>query len=254
MASIGEDITRKLIESAEIGPGMKILDLGCGNGDVTFLLSDYVGTDGLIVGIDRSENAIATAKNKAKEFGLTNLHFYVGDITQDFRMDRFDFDAIVVRRVLMYLPNPQNTITTAIKQLKPGGVFIVQENDISLTPMGLEGMPQHKKVIDRIRATLEKENVNFHMGFELHTILIQSGLQVEKIWAEAVLSTPNQPTPWAFLTQVMKDRMITHKVINDVAELELDTLPDKLNKERIQNSQTFVSDLVFCAVAKKAVI
>lgn len=251
MANIGEDITRKLIESGEIKPGLKILDLGCGNGNVTFLLSRYIGSDGIVVGIDSNPHTIEDAKKKSKELGLSNLHFCVGDITQDFKIEHSNFDTIIVRRVLMYLLNPEKTIATAIKYLKPNGIFLAQENNISLTPIGLESMPQHKKIIDLIRKTLEKENVNFNMGFDLNTILTNSGLRVEKVWAEAVLSTQNQHTPWAFLAQVMKDRMLIHKVIKDVSELELETLEERLANERMENNRTFISDLVFCAVARK---
>ncbi len=178
MASIGDDITRKLIERGEIKSGMKILDLGCGDGNVTFLLSNYVGSEGIVVGIDSNENAIDNAQKKSKELGLSNLYFIVGDITQDFKIEHSNFDVIIVRRVLMYLSNPQSTIATAIKYLKPNGIFLAQENNISQTPIGLESMPHHKKINDLIRKTLERENVNFNVGFELNTILTNTGLKV----------------------------------------------------------------------------
>ena len=251
MASIGEEITIKLIETADLKKGMKILDLGCGNGDVTFLLSSFIGAEGLVVGLDSNEHAIENAKKKANELGLSNLHFLVADITRNFEINYTNFDAIIVRRVLMYLPNVKQTVLTAIRYLKPKGLFLAQENDLALMPIGLASMPVHEKVIDRIRKTLERENVNFNMGFDLNSILTDTGLVVEKIWAEAVVSTPNQPTPWAFLTQVMKDRMMNNKVINDASELELDTLTERLNEERTQSINTFISDLVFCVIARK---
>ncbi|WP_321289549.1 class I SAM-dependent methyltransferase [uncultured Sunxiuqinia sp.] len=252
MASIGEDITRKLIERGGIKSGMKILDLGCGEGNVTFLLSNYVGSEGIVVGIDSNENAIDNARKKSIELGHSNLYFIVGDITQDFKIEHSNFDVIIVRRALMYLSNLQSTIVAAIKHLKPNGIFLAQENNISHVPIGLESMPHHKKINDLIRKTLERENVNFNLGFELNTILTNAGLTVENVWAEAVLSTPNQPTPWFFLAQVMKDRMLTHKVISDVSELELEILGERLTNERMENSRTFISDLVFCAVARNA--
>ncbi|WP_419801483.1 class I SAM-dependent methyltransferase [Mucilaginibacter sp.] len=251
MTSIGEDITRKLIEIADIRPGSKVLDLGCGDGNVTFLLSDYIGADGIVVGIDSNENAIDRAKKKSKELGLSNIYFYVVDLTKDVKIKHFNFDAIIVRRVLMYLPNPQKTIATAIELLVPGGLFLVQENNISSTPIGLKSLPLHRKVNNLIKKTLEKENVNFNIGFELNTILINTGLNVETAWAEAVLSTVNQQTSWAFLAHVMKERMLVHKVINNVSELELETLGERLTKERMENNTTFITDLVFCAVARK---
>ncbi len=251
MANIGEEITRKLIEIGNIKPGMKVLDLGCGDGNVTFLLSNYVGVEGIVVGIDSNEYAIECAKNKSQEYGLSNLYFQIVDITRDFKINYSDFDAIIVRRVLMYLPNSQKTIESAIKYLKPNGLFLVQENNISQTPIGLDSLPLHKKINDLIKKTLEQENINSNMGFELNSILTNTGLIVDKIWAEAVLSTPNQQTPWAFLAKVMKDRMIAHNVINDISDLELETLDERLTNERLGSNITFITDLVFCAVARK---
>lgn len=251
MASIGEDITRKLIEYGKIKPGMKVLDLGCGSGDISFLISGYVGTEGTVVGIDNNENAISNATNKLQESGLTNLSFYVKDLTQDFEFDNRDFDAIIVRRVLMYLPDVENVIKAAAQYLKTDGVFLAQENDISLTPIGLKSMPIHRKIIRLIRETLKKENVNFKMGFDLFSVLTNANLRVEKIWAEAALSTPTQHTPWAFLASVMKERMIANKVIKDIAELELNNLETRLSEERSKSDRTFISDLVFCAIARK---
>ena len=252
MANIGEEITRKLVEIGNIKPGMKVLDLGCGDGNVTFLLSNYVGSNGIVVGIDSNENAIESAKKKSKEYGLTNLYFYVVNIAQDFKIDYTDFDAIIIRRVLMYLPDSQKTIESSIKYLKSNGLFLIQENNISHTPIGLDSLPLHQKIIGLIRKTLERENINSNMGFELNAILSNTGLIVDKLWAEAVLSTPNQQTQWAFLAKVMKDRMITHNVIKDSSDLELETLAERLSNERLGSNITFITDLVFCAVARKA--
>lgn len=251
MANIGEDITRRLIEAGNIKSGMKVLDLGCGDGNVTFMLSKYIGSDGIVVGIDSNENAIKSAIKKSKEYGHSNLYFQVADITQEFKIEYSDFDAIIVRRVLMYLPDSQKAIENSMKYLKPSGLFLVQENNISHTPIGLDSLPLHNKINGLIKKTLEKENVNSNIGFELHTILSNTGLIVEKIWAEALLCTPNQHTPWAFLAKVLKDRMIAQKVINDVSDLELDTIEERLTIERYGSNITFITDLVFCAVARK---
>ena len=60
-AGILRPITARLLHDAGIGPGMRVLDLGCGVGDVTMLLADMVGPSGSIVGIDHSPQAIALA-------------------------------------------------------------------------------------------------------------------------------------------------------------------------------------------------
>ena len=52
-AEMVRPITRRLFVDAGIGPGMRVLDLGCGVGDVSLLLADLVGPTGEVVGVDR---------------------------------------------------------------------------------------------------------------------------------------------------------------------------------------------------------
>jgi ubiquinone/menaquinone biosynthesis C-methylase UbiE len=46
------DFTTRLLSDAGIGQGMRILDVGCGSGDVSFLLCDLVGGGGEVIGVD----------------------------------------------------------------------------------------------------------------------------------------------------------------------------------------------------------
>ena len=61
-AAILRPITERLLRSAGVRPGMRVLDLGCGSGDVTMLAAELVGASGSVVGIDRSPEVIAVAR------------------------------------------------------------------------------------------------------------------------------------------------------------------------------------------------
>ena len=67
--------TRMIFAEAGIRPGMRVLDLGCGAGDVTFVAADLVGPDGCVVGMDRSADALARARLRAGHRGLTQVQF-----------------------------------------------------------------------------------------------------------------------------------------------------------------------------------
>src|SRR5215475_5022290 len=62
-------ITRRLIGECGIQPGMRVLDIGCGAGDVSMLLAEAVGPSGLVVAIDREARAIETARSRAEAAG-----------------------------------------------------------------------------------------------------------------------------------------------------------------------------------------
>src|SRR5262245_24561251 len=67
------DITRRLIRECNIKPGMRVLDIGCGAGDVSMMLAEAVGPSGLVVAIDREARAIETVRSRAKAAGHHNI-------------------------------------------------------------------------------------------------------------------------------------------------------------------------------------
>jgi SAM-dependent methyltransferase len=97
--------TRRLLERAGIEPGMRVLDVGCGPGDVSFLCSELVGADGSVVGVERDEQALARARQRVVELGHENVEFVPGDF-RDVELPGAPFDALVGRLVLMYQGDP----------------------------------------------------------------------------------------------------------------------------------------------------
>src|SRR5262245_3367828 len=76
------DLTRDVLQRAGVGSGMRILDAGCGAGDVSFLAASLVGAEGRVHGVDRSPEAIALAQQRAESAQLENVSFEVADLMQ----------------------------------------------------------------------------------------------------------------------------------------------------------------------------
>ena len=62
-----EELTCRLIRESGIRPGMRVLDLGAGPGDVAFLVAEAVGPSGSVVGVDREERSVELAKRRSAE-------------------------------------------------------------------------------------------------------------------------------------------------------------------------------------------
>ena len=73
--------TLSFFRAAGITEGMRVLEVGCGGGDVSLLIARLVGANGEVVGIDRSSTAIETAQQRARDLSAHNLRFLVADLT-----------------------------------------------------------------------------------------------------------------------------------------------------------------------------
>src|ERR1700731_5385526 len=77
-AGVLKPITERLLREAGVAPGMRVLDLGCGTGDVALLAAELVGPNGAVVGIDRNGDALSAACSRARGAGYANIEFREG--------------------------------------------------------------------------------------------------------------------------------------------------------------------------------
>jgi ubiquinone/menaquinone biosynthesis C-methylase UbiE len=128
-ARVLRPMTQRLLRAAGIGPGMRVLDLGSGAGDVALLAAELVGPDGSVTGIDRDARSIALAERRAEAEGLTWAGFRVG-AAEDFAGGGA-YDAVVGRYVLIHQADPAAFLKAAAESLRPGGVIAFHEPDFS---------------------------------------------------------------------------------------------------------------------------
>ena len=75
-------ITERFFREAGIGPGLRVLDLGSGVGDVAMLVARLVGVSGDVVGVERDARSINRARRRVAEAGLANVTFMQTDIAK----------------------------------------------------------------------------------------------------------------------------------------------------------------------------
>src|SRR5215813_2478995 len=123
-ARILAPFTDSFLRAAGIVSGMRVLDIGCGMGDVTMLAAQLVGPSGRVVSIDRDQASIETAQRRVSAIGLENVKFYQADLLTF--EDADSFDAIVSRLVLEFLPDTTAVIKRLSMLLRPGGIMAFQ--------------------------------------------------------------------------------------------------------------------------------
>jgi ubiquinone/menaquinone biosynthesis C-methylase UbiE len=121
--------TEKFFRAAGLAPGMRVLDVGSGMGDVALLSADIVGPGGRVLGIDRDADALDNARRRTDEQGCSSwVEFRASNLDEFMTTD--PFDALVGRYVLLYQPDPSSTIRSLLRSVKPGGIVVFHEFDL----------------------------------------------------------------------------------------------------------------------------
>ncbi|MFL5748623.1 MAG: methyltransferase domain-containing protein [Niastella sp.] len=155
-------------------PGQTVLDVGCGSGAITHGITGYVGAEGLVIGVDRSENLINQAKTQFA--AIENLSFYCADIL-DFSTN-LHFDVITTARTLQWIANPQVVVASMKSLLKPNGILCVLDYDhtaINWEPEPPASMQHFYQAFLQWRADAGMDN---QIGQHVGAMMEENGLQL----------------------------------------------------------------------------
>jgi len=111
-----------LINSLGIRRGMKVLDLGCGDG-TTALPEGRLGAD--VLGVDIAANLVEAARQRATAEGLSNCRFEEGDASNLERLADKSFDLVVSIFGAMFAPRPFDVAKEMVRVTKPGGRIVM---------------------------------------------------------------------------------------------------------------------------------
>jgi ubiquinone/menaquinone biosynthesis C-methylase UbiE len=229
--------TSRIFELAGIRRGMRVLELGTGAGDVALLLAEMVGHEGEVVSIEKNTEIQKTAKERAVESGFKNIRFVVGDITA--AELEGEFDALVGRAVLMYVPKPEEALKMLLRHVKPGGVVAFQEVDFTIRPVAIPPLPLFMKLWDLLYETMEKSGTEMQMGFKLLPVYKKAGLPEPTMHLDAFIGGANSPgIDWFVSTIKSLVPMMEKLGITTAREVGADTLKERLITEAIASGAT----------------
>jgi SAM-dependent methyltransferase len=239
-AKLVDPMTRRFFESAGIGPGMRVLDIGSGAGDVAFLVADLVGPAGQVVGVDRVPAALKTARGRAEERSLRHISFLEGDPTQM----TFDvpFDAVVGRYVLMFQPDPVAMLRAVAKHVRPRGIVVFHEPDWA-GARTFPPVPLYEECCKWIVETIERNGVDGRMGIKLHSTFVAAGLPAPTIGQEALIGGGEDTERIRFITEIVGTlrESIERAGIASASEMGIGTLAERIAAEAIATRAVMAS-------------
>jgi ubiquinone/menaquinone biosynthesis C-methylase UbiE len=245
------DVTRRALVDAGVGAGWRVLDLGCGSGDVTRVAADLVGPDGSVVGVDRDEDAIRAAEARTEASHVRFLAAEAGG-----SVPGAPFDALVGRFVLMHQPDPSAVLGDAARAVRSGGVVVMVESSMDILRDGVHSRPTsplYDRVVRWKCQVVEGAGADLHAGMRLREVFEGAGLAAPATRLEARVDGDPRSPVWTYMAESVRSMLPRARELGISTEPvdPVDSLASRLRDEVVGMGGVVVLWPVVCAWARK---
>ena len=232
-------VTRRFFYEAGIDSGMRVLDIGCGPGDVSLTAAEMVGDGGSVLGVDVNPAIIETARDRAKGAGFSNVEFVAGDARS---MDLgSDFDVLTGRLVLMYMGDPADALRQLAACVRPGGIVAFQETDFTFFRKTPE-TPVVNNLIEWTISVFQRSGAHIDIGANLYAIFVDAGLPEPTMdFSAPVGGTENWPG-YQYIAESLRSMvpLLEEFGIATTEEVDVETLPVRLRQEVLSSKRALM--------------
>lgn len=244
--------TLDMLTAAGLEPRMRVLDIGCGAGDVSFLAAELVGPEGEVIGLDRSEDAVAVARSRAAAKGLHQVQFLTGDFASAEQLaGERPFDAVVGRLVLIHHPQPVAGLSQLVRALRPGGILAFHEIDVEAGYWATRPIPALDQLwhwvvhIERAGRFTGGLGAAFLQAFEKH------GMSHRRVLRTGALENHGESGVYQWLSGFVRTIVpIVHGLGGDTRHADVDTYEARLRAQVRESGATFVPAHMIWASAR----
>ncbi len=251
-AQILNPLTQDFFHRSAIVPGMRVLDLGCGVGEVSLIAARLAGPEGHVVGIDIDPAALAIARARAAEENLQHVVFEEANVAD--YAPAAPFDAVTGRLILIHTAEPAAIIRRAFEFLRPGGVIAIQDFDLSRINPTFPPKPLRDRSAQLIVDLFTRAAPHPNIGMRLYQLLLDAGFMTPQCRGEcAVGGGPDSPMhEWfAETVRTLLPRMEAAGLAT-AAEIDIETLTDRLRDEAGSIGGCVTGPMLFGASARKS--
>lgn len=250
-ASILHPFTEQLLRRAGVAPGMRVLDLGCGVGDVSIIAARLVGRSGRVTAIDRDESALATAAHRAQQQSLDNIVFVRADCHS--YASKQSFDVVMGRHILIHTLAPLSLMQTSLSLLRPGGLAIFHEYDFSVVHKAYPESPLRDQVVHLFWEFWCKAGLPGNIGTQLFHLFIEAGFSAPDCRAEYPIDGGSDSPFYEWITESVTSILPRAKTFGIACDFigDIDTLAQRLREENVSRRACFPAPVLVGGFARK---
>jgi ubiquinone/menaquinone biosynthesis C-methylase UbiE len=236
-ARLLEPMTENMLRHAGLGPGMHVVDLGAGPGDMALLAARLVGPAGSVLGVERSPEQVAMARKRVAELGVGNVTFREGDVAAlggILAGHPVPVDAVIGRCILMWVPGRADVLRTCAEALPPGALVFALEPDITYD-FAVPASPLWEELHRWFLGALEGLGAETRMGPNLYRLFVKAGLPAPTLDSGTIMRGAADAPLWFFVNIIRAfEPILTRLGIVGADELGLDTLEDRLRADLVE--------------------
>lgn len=178
--------TEAVLRRAGLRDGMRVVEVGCGSGNIACWAAEQVGPGGSVVAIDVSPEQVEQARRQAESRNLRNIEFRVADAYSPGLPDG-SFDLAYCRLVLMHLTCPADALAAMRGLVRPGGVVACEEMDLGrwLCDPPADAMTRFFALNTALG---ERRGEDFSLGASLHRLFRDAGFARPEVGANFALA------------------------------------------------------------------
>ncbi len=166
----------RLLEPLELGPGLKVLDMGSGPGHTTMALARRVLPGGHVTGVDINAEFIERAGDRARAAGLQDAIDYRRCDFPPLPFAGAAFDRVWCKNVLEYVDDAAASVAEMARVTAPGGIVVAVDSDWDM--MAVELGAQTRELTDRVLAAAKSVALNQpRIGRRLFHLFLEAGLE-----------------------------------------------------------------------------
>jgi len=245
-AQILRPITERLLRSAGIAAGMRVLDLGCGAGDVSILAAELVGPTGSVIGLDRNPDVLAVAKQRAREAGFDRVNFVEAAVEAFSSVELFD--CVIGRYVLVYQADPEGFLRAARRLVRPGGIIALHELSFKAGRRSHPAVSLWDLAMALVEAAFRDAVARPEVGEQMLKVFLNADLPPPNLFCEIPLSG-GEGSPFydwipgtlrSLQPQLSKMGILPNQI------LSIDTLKERLRRDVVAARSQISGPTQFC--------
>jgi ubiquinone/menaquinone biosynthesis C-methylase UbiE len=248
-AQIIEPITERLLHRLGIREGMRVLDLGCGAGDVSMLAAEMVGPTGSVVGIDQSAAAVAKAEARVRDSGYQQISFCISSVEKFFSAE--PFDVVIGRFVLIHQPSPSDFLRAAQRHVRPGGVIAFHEVSCHHELYSLPKAPLFQRMAKLLRVGFSAFP-SYDAAGRLLEHFRMADLPHPELFAEMSVGGGKDSLFYAWIAETIGSLtpLLIKQGVTSEEEISIDTLEERLRSQVVKMQSQLVGYPQVCAWAR----